>query len=203
MGVYDVLGKILGGGNPADEAMPYMHQAESTQKQYYTPYINMGQEAGGRFSDLSSRYASDPAGVLNELMSSYKPSEGYKFQEERMGQAASNEAAAGGYRGSPRAQFAREKVTQGLLSEDMDKFLRNALGIQEKGMQGEEDLFKTGYGASSSLADNLSNIFGSEGSLAFQGEREKNKRVQDFLGMLTQLAGTAMEDRAKSAGGGA
>jgi hypothetical protein len=74
----------------------------------------------------------------------------------------------------------------------MQNFLKNIMGIQEKGISGEEELFKTGYGASTGLADNLSNIFSSEGSLAFQGEREKNARIQSLLKALTQIGGAGI-----------
>ena len=183
---------FVGFSDPSKSAMPYLHRAEETQKQYYEPYIDIGQKAGGIYGDISQRYAQDPAAVLDELMAKYQPSKAYQFQQERMGQAAANTAAAGGYRGSPREQTAQQEITQGLLSKDMQDFLSNVLGIQKTGLQGEENLFKTGYGASSSLADNLSNILSSEGSLAFQGEREKSARLQSILKLLTQLGGIGL-----------
>jgi hypothetical protein len=37
------------------------------------------------------------------------------------------------------------------------------------------------------MAGDLSNIFGTQGSLAFQGERDKNLRNQQLLGSLLGL----------------
>lgn len=181
MGIFD---SIFGGGdNPADAAMPYLEKARAG----YEPYQQRGQEAGDLLGGIFSKYASDPAGALEELMGRYQPSSRYKLLQDRMGTAASNTAAAGGYRGSPREQFSQQQLTEGLLSDDMQRYLNNILGIQDRGIKGESDFYDKGFQSTSDIG----NIFGTEGSLAFQGQREENKRGQDLLKALLQLGGTA------------
>ena len=90
------------------------------------------------------------------------------MMQQRMGQAASNTAAAGGMRGSPYEQQQQQELVQSLLSKDMQQYLQNVVGQQQSGLSGEQNLSGFSAQAGLGLGSNLANISGSQGSLAYQ-----------------------------------
>ena len=185
------LSNLFGGGqNPADAARPYLDQIPGVAHEGYDPYINRGRKAGDIAGGQFDRMSADPSAFINELMKGYTESDDYKFKQEEMGRSAANSAAAGGMRGSGLDQKEQQRITQGLLGDDMQQWLQNVLGVQKTGLQGEQDFYHTGYDASKGLEGDLSNVLGTQAGLAFQGAREGQKRSQDWLKMLGSAAGT-------------
>ena len=186
MSVWD---NFMGGGkNPADAAMPYYNQIPGMEHNNYDPYINRGNQAYNKFNPVMERMTSDPQGFLKELMGGYTQSKDYQLKDEEMTRSAGNTAAAGGMRGSLDDIKNQSHITDSLLGDDMQKWLGNVLGIQQHGMEGEEDLYKTGYDATKSLTGDLSNVLGTQGSLAFQGQSNQNKSHSDLMSSLMKLA---------------
>lgn len=175
--------------NPADAAMPYLQQIPGMEKQYYNPYIEHGQEAYGAMNPIFSRMSSDPSAFLNELMKGYAPSKGYQLQRDEALRAAGNASAAGGTRGTPQDVEQASKISDILMGEDMQNWLKNVLNIEGSGLTGEQGLYNTGFEATKGLTGDLSNILGTQGQLAFQGQREENQRKSDMLGGLMKLIG--------------
>jgi hypothetical protein len=179
-----------GGKNPADAAMPYLNQIPGMAKGYYEPYINKGNEAYNIFNPELSQMTSDPAAFLEKIMKSYEPSRGYQLQRDEALRAAGNSAAAGGMRGSSNDISNEARIADTLQGQDMQQWLQNVLGIQTQGTQGLTHQFDTGYNASNALSGDLSNVLGTQASLAFQGQANQNQSKSDLLsGLVKALAG--------------
>lgn len=190
--VFSPISNLMGDQkNPADAAMPYLDQAGSSMKKYAQPYINRGDE----FSDpLMQKYQSmmdDPAAFLQSLMGGYEESDWYNQMLESGGTGADAAAAAGGYKGTTQDIRGQADMRRSLKGEDMQRYMNNLMGIQDKGVTGGQGFYDTGYKASSGLSSDLSNLYGTQGSLAFQGQREDNQRQQDMMKALMQLMGGA------------
>jgi hypothetical protein len=155
-------------------------QQNEAQHNAYDPYIQRGQHAGDILGGIYDEESQDPTGYLNKLMEGYKPSEGYKFQKEQMLGAMGNSAAAGGMTGTSTDQMRQGQLADKLLSGDMQQWLNNVLGIQDRGTKGEQGFFDTGYSASGNLEQGLSNVLGSKAEYGY-------KRHQDDMKMLTDM----------------
>jgi hypothetical protein len=166
--------------NPADKAMPYLDQA----KGLYDPYAQQGQAAYNQLNPLYGQMGQDPAAFLENLMKNYEPSRGYQLQRDEGMRALGNSAAAGGMRGSMQDMVNESRLTDNLMGNDMQQWLQNVLGIQGAGMQGLQGFYNTGYDAT----NNLANIFGQQGNLAYN--RQNYENANDPLNNLAKLGGT-------------
>lgn len=182
---------FLTGKNPAKAAQPYLQQIPGAVQPYYQPYINQGQQSGSAASGIYNQMSSDPTAFLNQLMSGYTPSQGYQFQADQAQKAASNAAAAGGYRGTSFDQMQQAELANALASQDMYKWLEQVLGVQGVGLGGQQHLADQGFQASTGYGDVLGNTLGAQGGLAYQGQAQKNKQNADFLQLLSSLGGAA------------
>ena len=133
------------------------------------PYSNIGQRS---FAGLENQYGNlinDPTGFMSRIGSTYEPSKGYRFSTDEAIRASNQAAAAGGMLGSPAQQASLAERVQGLAGRDYQNYLSNALGLYGAGLKGFEGLGNIGYGASSSLAENLANNLQSQ----YQGEMSR------------------------------
>jgi len=190
MGIFDFF--TGGGENPADKAKPYFDQIPGMEQGYYNPFIQRGNEAYNKSNPIYDQMLKDPAGFLESLMQKYEPSRGFQLKKDQMLKAAGNTAAAGGMRGSLQDIDQEAHLTDMLMGEDMQQWLKNVLGIEDTGLTGNQHLYDTGYDASKNLAGDLSNVFGTQGQLAFQGQREQNKSRSDALAGLAKLFGAGV-----------
>lgn len=179
--------------NPADAAMPYLNQIPDVGHQYYDPYVNQGLQASQGAGEQYNQMSSDPMAYLNQILSGYKPSEGYQFREKRALNAAGNSAASAGLAGTENDQINRAGLVNSLMGDDMQQFLQNVLGIQQTGLTGQERQSDRGFLASSSLADLLGGNLDTQGGYAYQGARQQgandaNRRNQ-FFNLITGLFG--------------
>ena len=191
------LSDIFGGGgskknNPANAAMPYLNQIPDMEKGYYNPFINRGNDAYNQFNPVLNNMTTDPAGFLESMMKGYEPSRGFQLQKDQMLKAAGNTAAAGGMRGSLNDIQDEARITDMLMGNDMQQWLKNVMGIQDTGLQGQQHLYDTGFNATQNLTGDLSNVLGTQAQLAFQGQREKNKSNSDMWSGLGKLAGAGI-----------
>lgn len=178
-----------GGKNPADAAMPYLNQIPGMEKQYYDPFINMGKEATNTLNPQFNQMSGNPAEFLEGLMEKYQPSRSYQLRNEEALRSAGNTAAAGGMRGSLGDIKNESRISDSLMGDDMQQWLQNVLGIQGRGQSGLGHEFDTGYDASKSLSGDLSNIMGTQGQLAFQGQANQNRSRSDALSGVLQSLG--------------
>lgn len=169
--------------SPMSAANPYFDRAYGL----YDPYQQQGQAAYNQLNPQLGQMSSDPAAFLENLMKSYTASRGYGMKRDEMLRAAGNSAAAGGMRGSPSDMQNEAQLTDMLMGEDMQQWLQNVLGIQGAGMQGLGHFYDTGAGATSDMA----NILGTQGSMAFQNQAQKNKNSSDLWRNFARLGTTA------------
>lgn len=181
------LSDLLFGKSPSKAAMPYLQQAGDMAQQQYSPYQSQGQSAYEQLNPTFAQMAQDPTGFMDQLIKSYKPSEGFKFQEDYLTRGMQNTAAAGGFAGTPYDQLEQAMAVQGLLGTDMQNYLQNALGVQQTGLAGQQDFYNKGYDSTKNLADAMGNVYGSQAGLAYKGQEQKNKNQADFLKSLIQM----------------
>lgn len=197
MGIFDfIFGDEGPGQNPSDAASRYFEQIPGMVKPYYDPYIEQGRQASGIANPIYQRMAEDPSQFLDALMRNYSPSEGFKFKEKNLIRNAQNTAAQGGYAGTPYAQMEQSEMVNGLLSGDMQQFLSNLMGVQGRGLEGQERRVGRGYDASSALSDALAGNMAQRGNLAYQGQAQMNQNALDrstrnanFLGDIFKVGG--------------
>lgn len=177
--------------NPADAGMEYLNKLPGEIKPYFDPYMQQGKDAYGQLNPLYSKMMGDPTGYLDQMMQKYKPSSGYQQRRNEALRAAGNTAAAGGMRGSAQDQISQGRLADSLMNDDMQQWLQNVMGLQDRGMSGQQHFYDTGYDASKSYAGDLSNIRGTQSQLAFQGQANKNKMISDLIGALVGAGGMA------------
>ncbi len=183
------LSKALGlSKNPASAANPYLSQIPGVGQQYYSPYVQQGQEAG---SQLRGEYQKQlkPAEFLSSLQSQYEPSDQYKFNQEELMRGMRSLTGAGGYRESPEAAKQYGQRARQLLSEDEQRYLQNALGIYQQGIGGLQDVYGKGASASSALADYLGSALGQQAGMAYRGAAQDMGRNRDLLSLISQSLG--------------
>ena len=185
-----ILSKLFGGGsNPADAAKPYLDQIPGVGHQGYDPYVSAGLDASGKTKGQYESLMDDPTGFINKLMESYKTSEGYNFQKDLLTKELSNTAAAGGIAGTPLDQLNQGQQVQGLLSQDMQQYFQNALGVFKTGLSGEEGIAGRGFDASKNLTDLLGNNLSTQGGLAYKNSTDKTNQRNQLIQQLIQLLG--------------
>jgi hypothetical protein len=88
-------------------------------------------------------------------------------------------------RGTAQDQMQQQQITQGLLGNDMQQYLSNALGVQQGGLQGEQGLYGMGFNASQGLGSDLMNVLGQQGGMAYNQGRDQNASS----GLFGKIAG--------------
>ncbi len=190
-----ILAKLFGGhgggqgSNPANAAQPFLQQIPQVGHNAYDPYIQQGQAAGQRTGSQYESLMNDPQAFINKLMEGYKPSEGYQFQKGELTSQLGNAAAAGGVAGTPTDQMNQGKAIQGLLSQDQQQYLQNALGVYGTGLSGEQHAADQGFNASGSLADLLGGNLNQQANLGFQGVQQNNVNKNAMISSLIKALG--------------
>lgn len=177
--------------NPADAAQPYLNQIPGMLQGAYGPYMQAGQQA---LPQLQQQYAAmmNP-NFINNMGKSFQQSPGLQFQINQATGAANRAAAAGGYLGTPAEQQNLASVTNGLANQDYYNWLNHAMSAQQRGLQGEEGLYNTGFNAANDYAGNMGSALESQANLAYAGQQNQNQSQGggwgSILGGLGSLAG--------------
>jgi hypothetical protein len=175
--------------DPSEAAMPFLEKIPGMLQEQYGPYQQQGQDAYGQMNPVLNQMTSDPAAFLESLGKNYQQSPGYNFKRDEMLKAAGNSAASGGMAGSLSDIQNQGRLAEMLAGDDYQQWLQNAMGVQGMGLQGQQGLYNTGFNASSNMAGDLSNVLGSQSSLAFQGQANKNKSQADIAKALMTALG--------------
>lgn len=162
-------------------------QISGVGKQYYEPYIQPGLDAGARANQEYSRMLDDPSGLINAIMESYQPSTGYQFKEDRLKRSAANTSAAGGFAGTQYDSDNQSALINSLLSEDMQQYLQNVMGVHGGGLAGKELVAGRGYDASSSLADFLGSNMGQMAGVDFRMGQDRMAGRNNYNNQMLQL----------------
>lgn len=171
------------------DANQYLNQIPGIAHQGYDSYINQGRDASGRTKGAYEGMMDDPTGFINKIMQQYQTSEGYGVARDKLTKEMGNTAASGGVAGTPMDQANQAEGVHGLLSQDMQQFLQNALGRYDKGLEGEEGIATRGYDASGRLTDALGGAMNQQGGLAFQNAQQNQKNRNGMWGMFGKALG--------------
>jgi len=178
--------------NPADSAMPYLEAVPGTIEPYYNPYINLGKGAARVSAPIYYQRATDPNAAYNQLMSGYKPSDQYQYNQ---GQAMAQQQAAansGGFAGTSYDQANQAATTQGLLSQDEQQYYNNQLGLQNSALNAGMDYYNIGYQASNTLATMLGQNLAEEAGLQYKGAAWQDQMNAQQANNRMNLMGTTM-----------
>lgn len=170
-------------------------------KQYLEPYINRGNQAQDIASGAYNTMLQNPTSFVEQIMASYKPSQGYDFRKKNALNAARNTAAAGGFTGTRNDQLEQAAIADGLLAQDMQQYLQNVLGVHNTGLAGTQRVADTGFGAASNLADYIGNAYGARAGLQFQHNQQRNTGMGEMFGQLQGLLGTVLGGKGGAYGG--
>jgi hypothetical protein len=177
------LSSLFGGGkNPYDAASKYYDQIPGNLQQSYNPYIQEGQGLG--LKNFYQKLMNDPGSFLANLGKGYQKSPGYDFERTEGLNGINNAAAAGGMLGTNQHQEEAGNLATNLANKDYGSYLDRSEGLFGKGLGGLEHLFNTGYDASKSLAENLSQALMSQGNLSFSGAAAENQKKSSGWGDL-------------------
>lgn len=177
MGIFDLFMP-----NPSDKASEYLNQIPGQVHDIYDPYVKQGQDAYNQLNPIYGRMGQDPTAFLEQMMKGYAPSRGYQLKRDEALRAAGNTAAAGGMRGSMSDITGQERLASSLMGQDMQQWLNNVMGIQDRGTGGLQNFYNNGFNASNAMAGDLTNALGSSASNAYQGQRNRNQGWSDLLG---------------------
>lgn len=169
--------------SPEDAANKYLEQIPQQGKQYYNPFIERGARSG---NILEGEYGKllQPTSFIDEIMKHYSTSPGAQYQGDKLTRGIGATAAAGGFAGTPEHQREYGETAHKIMSDDMQQYLQNALGVYGKGLSGNEHFFDTGYNASSSLADLIGGTLSSQGTLGFKAASDRNADRQALMNAL-------------------
>lgn len=174
--------------NAADAGMPYLNQAGSMLPGYYQPFINAGLAQLPNLQQQYGQLTNNPGQFMNKMGQNFQQSPGYQFQTQQAMGAANRAAAAGGTLGTPMEQQNIAGTVNGLANQDYYNWMKQAMGAYGAGLQGEQGLYNTGYGASNDLASNLAAILQSQAQLAYAGQANQNQMWGGLMGAAGSAA---------------
>lgn len=179
------LGSMFGGwSNPANAAQGPLNSIPGMITPYYNPYIQAGNQAIPQLEGQYGQLMNDPGGKINQIGAGYHQSPGFQFALQQALQGASHASNAGGMGGSPQDQQQQMGLATNLANQDYNTWLQNALGAYGQGLQGEQNLYAGGYGASNELAQSLANNAQSQGYLNYAGQMAQNQHQGGMWGSL-------------------
>lgn len=174
--------------NPASAANPYLQKMMEYIQQYMNPYINPGLQINQLLGSQYGSLTSDPTAMLAKLGAGYTQSPGYQYNVNEATRAANAAAAAGGMLGSPAEQAGLAKTVTGLASQDYQDYLRNAMGLYQTGLSGQQFLSGQGYDASMNAMNSILAQLLSQANLAYAGQGYQNRNqsggISDILSMI-------------------
>lgn len=181
---YGSTGSILSGafGNsdkPYSDAGNKYEEYGNKAIDVQNPFYQAGLRGLSGYEDWLSGMK-DPADFINNLMGGYSESAYAKNLTQQAMRAGTNAASASGLTGSTPFAMQMEQTAGGIASQDMDKWLKQVLGINSQYGAGERSL--AGMGQHS--ADQMSRIYNDMGRFLAEmqyGEGAANNRDRGNL----------------------
>lgn len=153
--------------NPQNEANQYLNKIEPMLTQQYDPYLQAGR---------------DPSALQNQWMSDFQQSPGQRFAMDEALKQQRGYARGMGMGGTESQQLGAGRLAAALQNDQMQQYFNNNKG-----------LFDTGFGAAQGYSGDLSNLYGTQGQLAYNQAREDNTGWNDIMqGFLQGAGGAAM-----------
>jgi hypothetical protein len=171
------LAGMLGGlfDNPYKDMM-------NTYSKGMNPYLNQDKSAMGQAGQQFNQNINNPTGLENNIMSKYQASPWATYQQNQLLNQANRVGAASGDSGSPAEQQALMNKSQGVVSQDQQRFLQNAMTPYNQALQNR---FQQGMGG-----QNMANQF--YGNMSTMQGQVSNQPFQSggaFMGGLGSLIG--------------
>lgn len=151
--------------NAQDDANQYLNKIEPMLTENYQGYMDAGR---------------DPSAMQNKWMSDFQQSPGQQFAMEQALKQQRGYARGQGMGGTESQQLGAGRLAAALSNDQMQQYFNN-----------NRDLFNTGLGATQSYTGDMSNLYGTQGQLAYNQAREENTGWNDILQGLLQGAGGA------------
>lgn len=199
-------GSLFGGDdNPGDAVGSQLNRIPQYGYDAYNPFIEQGKQASQQLFPIQNQQAQNPADYYNNILSQYKPSQGYQYRQNQLTKGLSNTAASGGFAGTENHQNAYGELVNSLMGQDMQQFLSNILGIQQQGSQGLEHQVNRGFHSAGNLADYLGGVGGAQAQNAGAGMdygNQGNAGVYSALsGLIKPLGGLLGGGKSRAFGG--
>lgn len=175
--------------NPANAAQPYLDKIPGYADQAFNPYIERGATAGDINSQQYALMASNPSGYYDSLYAGYDQSPTYNYQSDQMQKAYDNSASAGGYSGTEYDYQQQMAGQNSLQQEDWERYLQDVLGIQGTGLQGNQQMYNTGFKASNGWADMMNGYANASAGNQAMGVQNQNMMKNSQMNQLLQSAG--------------
>lgn len=179
--------------NRARDEEQRMSRIADIGRQTYTPYINRGNQSQELASGAYSQMLNDPSSFVEQIMASYQPSKGYDFRKKNAMNAARNSAAAGGFSGTYNDQAQQSELADGLLSQDMQQYLQNILGVHGTGLAGHQNVANMGYNAAGSLADYTGNAYGAQAQMRRSNNMQRMQSNHGNAGLFGGFVGQGLK----------
>lgn len=151
--------------NAQDDANQYLNKIEPMLTDNYQNYMDAGR---------------DPSALQNKWMSEFQQSPGQQFAMEQALKQQRGYARGQGMGGTESQQLGAGRLAAALQNDQMQQYYNNNKG-----------LFDSGLGATQSYTGDMSNLYGTQGQLAYNQAREENTGWNDILQGLLQGAGGA------------
>lgn len=177
--------------DPSNSMGNMPNDVSNTISPYYQPYMDAGLSSMGTLQEQLARMYGDPGALYADLGKGFKESPGYEYNVQQATGAANRAAAAGGQLGSPAEQLALSKQVSGMADQDYDNYMKSMMGIYGGGIQGLTGLTQLGYGASSSMANDMANAMMGQYGMQMAGQNAQNQGFNSLLGTAGGLVGSA------------
>lgn len=171
-------------GTPTTDYDRYANQQRQEIDRGYNPYIEQGQKVGTGYADTSTRMGDNPADYYDELMKHYQQSDSYKAKLADLTNRGRSTAAAGGMVGTASDQENQMRIASALMDEDVQNWMKNVLGIQHEGREGEKDIYDKGYQSSIDKANKYASITGGQASKYEQEQRDRSSQRDALIKSL-------------------
>lgn len=188
--------------NPGYAQADVLNNTPNIIKPYYNPFITEGADINQRLRPEYERMAYQPNDWLHNIESQYEESPGYKYKRNKLLKGAHNTAAAHGFAGTDEDIRGRSELMNGILSEDMQKYLENIGSIHGKGLTGLESRVERGYGASNNLANLLAQIDMAKAGAMGQGAAHAGQAQGNVFSALSGLVNAGFGNGRGGRGGG-
>lgn len=120
---------------------------------YQQPFYQAGQSMLSPYMSTLSGLTSDPTALENQIMGQYTMSPTATYQMGQLTDQTNRAAAMGGDLGTPNEQLTMANNLQGLVSQDQQQYLQNAMQPYMAGLQGQGQMTQMGQQAAGSMGD--------------------------------------------------
>jgi len=180
-GLASFFGGMFGdSGAPFGDAMKQFRKYYDQSRQTQNPFYNAGMGGMENFQKWLGGMQ-DPGGFINKLMGGYQESPWAKNLQNQSMRAGTNAASANGTAGSTPFAMQMQQNANNISSEDQQKWLQNALGINSQYGAGQQSLMSGGQHAGDIMSMLAQAMGGQMGSGAFG---QKFGEGQNFWNMI-------------------